>query len=110
MVSVTNDPSVRSTVRRAHSDWASLVVSWYRYRRYDVKQVPKIKKKRLFDSVEQGQERTTQKRTDVSQIFDIFAPKNCDQKVTKFCSEKNLLVGKKEKKSPRRTDARVQPF
>ena len=39
-----------------------------------------------------------QKRTDVSQIFDIFAPQNCDQKVTKSCSEKNLLVGKK--KSP----------
>ena len=50
--------------------------------------------------MEQGQERTTQKRTGVSQIFDIFAPQNCDQKVTKFCSEKNLLVGKKKKKSP----------
>ncbi len=70
---------------------------------------PKLKKKRLFDSVKQGQERTMQKRTDVSQIFDIFAPKNCDQKVTKFCSEKNLLVGKK-KVPPHSTDARVQPF
>ena len=49
--------------------------------------------------MEQGQERTTQKRTEVSQIFDIFAPQNCDQKVTKFCSEKNLLVGKKKKNS-----------
>jgi hypothetical protein len=46
--------------------------------------------------VEQGQERTTQKRTDVSQLFDIFAPKNCDQKVTKFCSEKNLLAERKK--------------
>ena len=46
------------------------------------------------------QEKTTQKMTDVSQIFDIFAPKNCDQKVTKFCSEKNLLVGKKKKSPP----------
>ena len=91
----------------AHIDWASLVVSWYR--RYDVKLVSKIKKKRLFDSVEQGQERTTQKGTDVSQIFDIFAPKNYDQKVSKFCSEKNLLVGQTPA-PPRRTDARVQPF
>ena len=40
------------------------------------------------------------KRTDVSQIFDIFAPKNYDQKVTKFCSEKNLQVGKKKKVPP----------
>ena len=50
--------------------------------------------------MKQGQERTTQKRTDVSQIFDIFAPKNCDQKVTKFCSDENLLVRKDKKKVP----------
>ena len=61
-----------------------------------MKKVPKIKTKRLFDSVKQGQERTTQKRTDVSQIFDI--PPNCDQKVTKFWSEKKspTVVGKKK--------------
>ena len=60
--------------------------------------------------MEQGQERTTQKKTDVP-VSQIFAPQNCDQKVTKFCSEKNLLVGEKKEPPPsRRTDGRVQPF
>jgi hypothetical protein len=38
-----------------------------------------------------------QKRTDISQIFEIFHPKNCDQRVTEFCIEKSP---NKKKKSP----------
>ena len=82
------DTSVRSTVRRRTVTgrpwwWVGTdAMMW--------NMCPKLKKKAV-DFVEQGQERTTPKRTDVSQIFDIFAPKNCDQKVTKFSSEKNLL-------------------
>ena len=60
---------------------------------------PKLKKKaNWFCGTRRGKNHAKKDR----RITDFwhFCPKNCDQKVTKFCSEKNLLVGKKKKKSP----------
>jgi hypothetical protein len=76
-------------------------------KRYDGKQVPKIKNKYyLLCETRTGKKH---KKKDTPQIFDIFFPKNCDYKVIKFLSEKNLLVGGGNC-PPCRTNAKVQLF
>ena len=71
--------------------------------RYDVKKVPKLKKKAISDTVKEDRKESRKKE---QTTYHRFFPKNCDQKVSKFCCEKKSPSTRK-KKSSCRTDATV---